>query len=713
MSARTKPKADAFKIADPDMIAALIQLQDDGIKTPNWSELGETLGGRDRSNTQKTVKRLEAAGLIALNPLQVSETARALHAVWTGNAPTTSAATAAPLPQGSGPVTPGGLYAIPHKLIHPCPLNPRKSFDEAALDELADAIAEQGQLQNIVVRPHPEKPGEYEIAAGERRWRAIGRTIARSPDAPMQTVRALVQDLTDKDLLLVALAENRDRVDPPAMEEARGIAAFREMRIKQILADIYKGDPFEKGFTEAEIAPEIRQATGTAMHECAAAMGKTTRWVELRFNLVEDLAPELQDALDRDAITLAQARAIRKASHHRQRNALELMIDRDHGWHTYDAIIASLRHRGLAAEHAAFDPADYDGEVMEDPETGAPIYMDKALVTTLQSRAMKRIAKELKAEGAAFVEILDYDDGSRFATADENTAAPVGWILILNYDGQIKRRQVVRRADLTASGTQKIKAASSAADTGDGAAPVEEIIPPFGKRHWLQAATINTRRIQQGIAMAKPQLALAIAICGLLPTGYGKTDGIPGDWIKGHWRAAADDDIAPPALLAEFFKDYTEADGFIVKGHHVAVCDTPAALQTITRQDETFTVRMFAAVMASHCGPWPGHSAPPGCSSNVATIASELAEKDCLPSFEMDATYLGNFTLAQRRQIARAAGITDTEIAKMPTAKMDSVAFILMHPERDKAWCPPEIHFTADATVQERVNAMLAGKAVA
>ena len=74
------------------------------------------------------------------------------------------------MPDASTPAPP--IAATPTLLraawkdIHHSPLNPRTHFDKAALLELADSIATQGLLQNLVVRPHPTKTGEYELLAG-------------------------------------------------------------------------------------------------------------------------------------------------------------------------------------------------------------------------------------------------------------------------------------------------------------------------------------------------------------------------------------------------------------------------------------------------------------------------------------------------------------------------------------------------------------------
>ena len=526
-------------------------------------------------------------------------------------------------------------------------------------------------------------------------------------------MRALVEDLTDRDMLLIALAENRVRRDPPPMEEARGIAAYREMRIKEILAEIYKGDPIEKGFTEEEIASETRMAIGIAMKELAANLGKSERWLQLQLNLVTDLAPELQDALSADQITLAQARAIRKASHERQRNALPHLIEGttkgSNHWITYDQVVSQMRHAGITASEVSFEPSEYDGETMEDPETGETIYLDRALVTTLQTAAIKRRAKQLKKDGAAFAEIRQFFDSSNFTTADENTALPVGYILFMDFTGRISERRVVRNSDLNPSGNQPVKVTRETT-TGE---TKEDSVAPFGPKHWNQAAVIKTQRLQAGIANAPPELALAIAIISLLPTAYAQTDnGFPGDWIRGHVSSGEDDRIAPPAALAEAFLQLETPAGFEIKAPHVHVSDRQAALATLLDQPMQVLTRIFATIVAAQCGDWPGYRAAPGSKAPVMDLALCLQRFQTVPAFEMTADYLANFTLAQRRQIALAAGIPGHEVAKMPSGKDGSIDFILTHEKRDPAWCPPELEFAADATTQERVTAMLAGKAV-
>jgi ParB family chromosome partitioning protein len=95
--------------------------------------------------------------------------------------------------------------------IRPNPKQPRHSFDEAGLEELAQSLRTQGLLQPVVVRPLPN--GQFELIAGERRWRAAQR-------AGIHQIPAVVRDVPDEKLLELALIENLQREELNAIEEA-------------------------------------------------------------------------------------------------------------------------------------------------------------------------------------------------------------------------------------------------------------------------------------------------------------------------------------------------------------------------------------------------------------------------------------------------------------------------------------------------------------
>ncbi|MDG5488643.1 ParB/RepB/Spo0J family partition protein [Sphingomonas sp. BGYR3] len=112
----------------------------------------------------------------------------------------------------------GGVRMLPVSALSPHPEQPRRHFDESALDELAQSIAARGIVQPIVVRPHGK---DYQIVAGERRWRAAQR-------ARLHEVPVIVRDLDDAATLEIALVENIQRQDLNAIEEADAYAKLIE-----------------------------------------------------------------------------------------------------------------------------------------------------------------------------------------------------------------------------------------------------------------------------------------------------------------------------------------------------------------------------------------------------------------------------------------------------------------------------------------------------
>ncbi len=115
----------------------------------------------------------------------------------------------------AGPGTPSaGLRLVPVSALSPHPQQPRRHFDDAALDELAASIGERGLIQPIVVRPMGTG---FQIVAGERRWRAAQR-------AHIHEVPVIIRDFDDSQTLEIALVENIQRADLNAIEEAQAYA---------------------------------------------------------------------------------------------------------------------------------------------------------------------------------------------------------------------------------------------------------------------------------------------------------------------------------------------------------------------------------------------------------------------------------------------------------------------------------------------------------
>ncbi len=115
----------------------------------------------------------------------------------------------------------GGLRMVPIEYLEPNPDQPRRSFGEAELAELAESIAEKGVLQPILVRPLAGADERYQIVAGERRWRAAQR--ARIHEAP-----CIIRELTDRETLEIAIVENVQRSDLNPVDEARALRQLVE-----------------------------------------------------------------------------------------------------------------------------------------------------------------------------------------------------------------------------------------------------------------------------------------------------------------------------------------------------------------------------------------------------------------------------------------------------------------------------------------------------
>ena len=178
---------------------------------------------------------------------------------------------------GSDPVksnaeaeAPKGFLVIPVENLEPNRFQPRTTFDESGLEDLAESIRTQGVVQPIVVTP--KGPGRYTIIAGERRWRA-------SQLAGLKEVPVVVREVTnDQQLLEMALVENVQRADLNPIEEAE---AYRTL-----------GESFE--LSQEEIATRVGK-------------GRTTVTNAVR---LLRLPQEIQDYLRDGRLTAGQARPL-------------------------------------------------------------------------------------------------------------------------------------------------------------------------------------------------------------------------------------------------------------------------------------------------------------------------------------------------------------------------------------------------------------------
>lgn len=163
------------------------------------------------------------------------------------------------------------IRRVPVKAVVPNPLQPRRTFSDGELEELADSIRENGLLQPLVVRPAAEAEGRFELVAGERRFRAI-------KSLEWEDVPVLVREASDETLLVLALVENLQREALNPLEEAEGF---------QSLADQF-------GMTQAEIA---------------RAVGKNRSTVANFLRLLK-LPPSIKKLLEEGVLSMGHARAL-------------------------------------------------------------------------------------------------------------------------------------------------------------------------------------------------------------------------------------------------------------------------------------------------------------------------------------------------------------------------------------------------------------------
>jgi ParB family chromosome partitioning protein len=182
------------------------------------------------------------------------------------------------------------LRELPIELISPNPNQPRRVFDEEALQALAGSLGEQGVLQPVLVRPKAD--GTYELVAGERRWRA-------AKIAGLDTIPALVRAREDAAALEVALIENMAREDLSPIEEARACAALVE----------------ELGLTREEV--------GLRVGRSRVAVSNLVRLL--------DLPDEAIELLETGGLTAGHGRALLLAEDHGARRALARTAAQE-GW---------------------------------------------------------------------------------------------------------------------------------------------------------------------------------------------------------------------------------------------------------------------------------------------------------------------------------------------------------------------------------------------
>jgi ParB family chromosome partitioning protein len=259
------------------------------------------------------------------------------------------------------------LRELPVELITPNPTQPRRRFDQEALQALAGSLGERGVLQPVLVRP--KAGGTYELVAGERRWRAAGI-------AGLETIPALVRPRDDAEALELALIENMAREDLSPIEEARACAALVE----------------ELGLTREEVGRRVGRSR--------VAVSNLVRLL--------DLPDEVIDRLQQGALSEGHGRALLLAEDHGARASLARLAVAE-GW--------SVRTTEARARESNARAAKADGRTARHGRVAGETHPD-------QEQAAREIAEALGGALGTEVTVKPARDGGyrvelSFATPEE------------------------------------------------------------------------------------------------------------------------------------------------------------------------------------------------------------------------------------------------------------------------------------------------------
>lgn len=494
------------------------------------------------------------------------------------------------LPPGVG----AGLQMVDHALIDFWPGNPRKHFDEGKLAELAERMlaysdnpAKCGMLQNLTVRPHPEKDGRYQLAAGERRLRAVRINVEGGSIDANVLVPASVQDVTDATMLQMALTENVDRQDMTPIEEARGYAHLQKLRSTEAGEEISAG----------KLAEEI---------------GVNKRTLQKRLKLLSDLDPAVQDALDSGAIGVEFANVLTTTTMDVQREALPQLtgtdrIPRQIG--TTDGLKNYLFGDKPHIDRAIF-PLDLYTDAGGIRVGDSKQYFDNyPLFLRLQREAVTEKAAELGKVWPT-VKIYDATEGQRFNSWDftKSKNKKKAWAVIeIGYRGQVLITEGTVPRPETREGKKQV-----VADAG----PVEKTaIESLTNGHLEHASRRRTETIQRAM-MHDPISATRCVVMALLNGASDHTIAISCDQI-----ATNDKVIADPVA------DKIDAWLKRLKLDNVNCFDSnrsAAAWQILCEADESDVMGLFAALVARQTGTRSGYSPTPGDDPLPLAIATTL-----------------------------------------------------------------------------------------
>lgn len=250
------------------------------------------------------------------------------------------------------------VVEIPVAAIVPNQYQPRKVFDQTEIQELAQTISEHGLLQPIVVREF--RPGEYEIIAGERRFRAVKLL-------EWEKIPAIVEKMSDAESASLALIENLQRAQLSPVEEAQAY--------KQLM--------------------EFNNLTQAAL---AKGMGKSQSFVANKLRLLKLIKP-VQNAILDGRITERHGRALLGLDEDQQRTLLMEIVNQHWNVRETEDAVARLLGKPTSAEKAAqqaLEQAAEANDAAEPAQSSSEPAKQTAKTPAKKKRAKKKQPKSIK-----------------------------------------------------------------------------------------------------------------------------------------------------------------------------------------------------------------------------------------------------------------------------------------------------------------------------
>jgi len=391
--------------------------------------------------------------------------------------------------------TTADVVQLPWTALRRSAFNPRREFDPQALFQLATDIYHKGVLQNLVVRPHPTEAGAYELAAGERRYRAVGLLVEglelvddqggasellKVPEG--YTVPCRVQVMTDQELVEIAVTENFQREDVTPLEEADGFSRLVGL-----------------GMTPDEIA--VRS-------------GREVRLVEQRLTLASGLGKDARKLLTEGKINVAQAQVIAQTTGELKKHLVKLVKDNPHHYSADQLRKLTTQGRILVSD-ALFDVDASGLAVNEDLWGITPAYFrDTQKAQALQLAAIEALAQADRDSGAwAFVDVVQVDYVQNLPWREYENYGPEnlrGVVYVFNASGQMRRHErAVRKADAQAA--ERAKQSAARAQTRAQTAPEDRPVRDAAHKVGQEARA----RVLWGNLVNDPKRCLVLTIQGL------------------------------------------------------------------------------------------------------------------------------------------------------------------------------------------------------